>query len=667
MRFLLPLTLGVMMSSVQAELIATFTQEGEPVDKRLDRLAALSVPAGQAATPFLKPGKFEVEWTGGVKIDQRRRLFFSFEGQGTKVELSIDGKVVATEAGKFGTVKSERLRLNPGVITISVKYQSSDDGSGEFRLYWEEEGMVRQTIPPSAYEVAADDSTVAGELKRHGRMVFAQHNCTKCHAPAAGHGATPMPELLEIAPILAGVGDRVSEEWLMKWVADPKAMRPGTKMPQLVDPSTPEGLQQAADLAAYMVSSSSKKEIKPIVTDPKLVQAGGAVFHELGCVACHYPAGENGSDDSKRIPLNNIASKYLPDQLIAFLKKPEAFHPYTGMPNFQLSDAEANSLAHFLHAESVGKETKMSYKFPKGDAARGAAVSESLQCGTCHPGMPGAVSKAISLEGIFKMDWAEKGCVAKDVKQANLPHPNIDKKELEVLLAFSKSGQGSLSKDSHAEFAERQMDAKRCTACHSLDDEVSLLNSLQGSTAKFAAHIKGLDERVDQSRPQLTFIGEMLHTSYIESMLAGTLKERPRPWLGTRMPAFNVYAKPFAEGLTRLHGFSPSSPQKFAVNPELVKIGHSLIGAEGLGCTTCHGVGDKPATAAFEVGANNFSQVSERLREGYYYRWMDHPAAVIPGNKMPRYADGNKSKLMNVLDGDAAKQYEAIWHWIHEK
>lgn len=665
MKFLLPLLLGMLMAgSVQAELIATFTQEGEPVDKRLDRLAALSVPAGQAVTPFLKPGKFEVEWTGGIKMDQRRRLFFSFEGQGTKAELTIDGEVVATESGKFGTVKSERLRLNPGAHTLSVKYQSSDDGAGEFRLYWEEEGMARQTIPPTAYEVTADDQATAGEMKRHGRMVFAQQNCAKCHAPESGFGATPMPELLEIAPILAGIGERVSEEWLMKWIADPKTMKPTTKMPQLVDPSTPEGLQKAADLAAYLVSTSAKSEIKPSTPDPKLIKAGGAVFHELGCVACHNPAGENVSG---QIPLNNVASKYLPGQLMAFLKKPEAYHPYTAMPNFKLSDEEANSLAAFLQSDSAGKETKLSYTFPKGDATRGAAVSESLQCGTCHPGMPGGVSKAVSLEGIFKLDWAVKGCVANDDKRSSLPNPNIDAKQLEALLAFSKSGQGSLNKDSHAEFAKRQIDAKRCTSCHSLDEEVSLLSSLHGSTAKLAAHIKGLDERVDQSRPQLTFIGEMLHTSYIEAMLAGTVKERPRPWLGTRMPAFNAHAKPFAEGLSRLHGFSPSTPQKIETKPELVKIGHSLIGAEGFACTTCHGDGEIKPTAAFEVGAINFSQVSERLREGYYYRWMDHPAAVVPGNKMPRYAEGNVSKLSNVLDGDASKQYEAIWQWIQEK
>lgn len=668
MKILLPILLSILTASVQAELIATFTQEGGANDKRIDRLAAISVPAGEPATPFLKPGKFNVEWTGNLKIEQRRRLYFSFEGKGAKVELSINGEVVATEEGTFGTVKSERLRLNPGVHPISVKFQSADDGAGEFRLYWEEEGMVRQTIPPTAFEVTADEPALAGEMKRHGRMVFAEQNCAKCHAPEQGFGAAPMQELLEISPILAGVGDRVSEEWLMKWIADPKAMKPTTKMPQLVDPSTPEGLQQAADLAAYLVSTATKRDAnKSAPPDAALAKAGGVVFHELGCVACHYPVGETPAADDRRVPLNNVASKFLPDQLVAFLKKPDAYHPYTAMPNFQLSDDEAKSLAAFLEAESTGKETKLAYKFPKGDAARGAAVAESLQCGTCHPGMPGGVSKAVSLEGIFKLDWAVKGCVAKDDKRQNLPNPNLDAKQLEALLAFAKDGHASLYRDNHAEFAKRQVDAKRCTACHTIDDKPSLLTSLHPSTAKLAEHIKGLDERVDQTRPQLTFIGEMLHTSYIEAMLTGTVKQRPRPWLGTRMPAFNAHAKPFAEGLSRLHGFSPSAPEKIKTDPEMVKIGHSLIGTEGLGCTTCHGNGDIKPTAAFEVGAINFSQISERLREGYYYRWMDHPAAVMPGNKMPRYAEGNQSKLQNVLEGNASKQYEAIWQWIQEK
>jgi hypothetical protein len=120
-----------------------------------------------------------------------------------------------------------------------------------------------------------------------------------------------------------------------------------------------------------------------------------------------------------------------------------------------------------------------------------------------------------------------------------------------------------------------------------------------------------------------------------------------------------------AAGLSRAHGFAPSDPVKLKVDPGLAEIGGKLVDAEGFGCTTCHGIGDQAATAAFEVGAVNFHLTPGRLREEFFHRWMDNPAGVTPGNKMPRYADGNISQRTDILDGDAHKQYEAIWHWLH--
>jgi cytochrome c1 len=658
-RLLISLALA---GSAHAELVATFTQ-GAAKDVRMDRLPALSVPAGRPASAFLEAGRFDAEWAGMIVLQERRRLYFSFDGEG-KASLFIDGEEVLSGEGDLSALKSERLRLNPGSHVISIKYSSAEDGSGNFRLSWEEEGMPRQTIPPDAYAAEVTEEAKLGELRRHGRMVFTQQNCAKCHAPDAGFGTAPMPETGEIAPILAGAGDRVSEEWLRQWIADPKALKPTTHMPQLVDPGTPEGLQAAADLAAFIASSKSGATAPE--PDPALAKEGGVHFHELGCVACHFPADESAKGDgSGRVPLNHVAAKFLPGQLAVFLKKPEAYHPYTGMPNFRLSDGEAQSLAAFLRAESLGKETKAPYEFPAGDVARGAALSASLQCGTCHPGLPGGVSAAAKLDVVFKADWAQKGCVAEGDKRSALPVPNLAAGDREALLAFSKAGQASLLADNPAEFAERQIGAKRCTACHAMDGRASLLDGLHSSTAELAAHVAGLDERVDQTRPQLTFTGEMLYTSYIEAMLAGAAAPRPRPWLGTRMPAFSAYAAPFAEGISRMHGFEPCGPVKVEVDKGLAEIGGKLVGADGFGCTTCHGIGEQPPSAAFEVGAVNFGLVPQRLREGYYHRWMDNPAAVVPGSKMPRYAEGNASQRTDVLDGDARKQFEAIWQWLH--
>ena len=85
----------------------------------MDRIPALSVAAGQPPTPFLNTGGFGVEWIGSLELQERRRLYFSFEGKG-KASLSIDGEEVLAEEGDLGVSKSKRLRLNPGEHDISI-------------------------------------------------------------------------------------------------------------------------------------------------------------------------------------------------------------------------------------------------------------------------------------------------------------------------------------------------------------------------------------------------------------------------------------------------------------------------------------------------------------------------------------------------------------------
>ncbi len=661
-RFLL---LAILLAATaRAGLVATFTREGV-TDTRTDRFPALSVPKGEAATPFLTPGPFQVVWTGKLTLQARQRLAFSFEGEGS-VSLKIDGTELFAREGNLAGDPSETKRLNPGDHTFELSYKSKEDGSAAMRVYWQEAGFVRQTIPPTVFSAEETEAAKAGELLRAGRLHFTQQNCAKCHTSAEGFGAAPMPETGEIGPILMGIGDRVNEEWLQRWISDPKSLRPTTHMPTLVDAGTEKGRKQVADLAAYLVSL--KMAPAGAASDAALAEKGGIHFHELGCVACHNGPERNGAElDKARVPLNNVASKYLPGALAAFLKKPDAMHPFTGMPDFRMTDEEANSIAAFLTKASTGKETKAAEEFPEGDAVNGEKVAAALQCGLCHPGLPVGQNPAAPLEAVFKKDWAAAGCVAPAEKRGKAPALNLDDAAKAALVAFGKSGGDSLKRDSSAEFARRRVEAMRCTSCHDMDGHQSVLSSTYHETEGLTASAEGLHERIDQSRPQLTYVGEMLYTTYIEKMLTGAADPRPRPWLGTRMPSFNAHAKPFSEALSRLHGVEPGGPVKVGVDPALAEIGKGLAGADGFGCTTCHGIGPVKPTAAFEVEGINFSLVPERLRGDYYHRWMDSPVSVTPGTKMPKYAEGNASQRTDVLEGDAAKQYEAIWQYIHAK
>jgi mono/diheme cytochrome c family protein len=648
----------------QAELVGTFTRDGI-TDSRMDRFPAIHLQAGEPATPFLTAGPFQAVWKGSLVIPRRERLVFSFEGQGTAT-LKIDGKEVLTRSGTLAGEESKSTRLNPGEHEFELSYTSNPDGTAEFRIYWEEPGFTRQTMPPSAFKAVVTEATALGALQRRGRLVFTEQNCVKCHSAGAGFGATPMPETNDIAPILFGTGDRASEEWLRKWIADPQILKPSTHMPDLVDASTPEGLQRASDLAAFLAGMKSGAPAGT-ATDPALADEGGVHFHELGCVACHN-SPDKGLADPSRVPLNNVASKYLPGALATFLKKPDAYHPAIKMPDFRLSDAEANSIAAYLTKASTGKETPMDYKFPAGDAARGAEVAATLQCGVCHPGLPMDLTAApLPMDVMFKKDWAAAGCVAPADKRGKAPKLTLHDDDRTALIAFSKMGSDSLSRDTGAEYAVRQVEALRCTSCHSLDGEASLLSSYHHESAALVGDLAKLHERVDQTRPQLSFVGEMLHTTALEAMIDGTVSASPRPWLAMRMPGFHNRATPLANGLSKLHGLAPNQPEEVKVDAAMAQIGKELVSATGFGCITCHGVGEQKPTAAFEVEGINLSLIPSRLRSDYYHRWMDNPRSITPSTKMPSYSKDNKSQRTDVLEGDAKKQFDAIWQYIHQK
>lgn len=644
MRLLLLIPL---LLTARADLQATFTAAGKS-DTRTDRIPALLVEAGEAPTPFLDAGPFEVTWTGKLILTERQRLHFSFEGEGAAT-LTIAGEEVFTEEGELGAGKSERTRLNPGEHNISITYRSKPDGSGRFRLFWEERAFPRQSIPPTKFTTDA-----SADPKRLGRELFAAHHCAKCHAPAAGLGSKPMGEMLEIAPLLPDTGSRLEEKWLAEWIASPASVKPDTTMPALVDGDSDEGRQQAADLAAWLVTL--KIQDTPPAPDSALAQDGGAHFHQLGCVACHStPGGERVPD---RIPLDLVSRKFQPGALTAFLKQPDQWYPHIGMPDFALSDAEAESLAAWLLQES-SKVKRDEVAFPAGDASRGEALAKELNCGACHAGLPLDTTGVPSLDAIFEKDWSAHGCLT---AQEKLPRYSFSDEEKTALSAFAETGAGALNRHVPAEYASRKLTAMRCTSCHAIDELRPLLDTTHLETEELIAHLTRADEKLDQSRPHLTLIGEMLHSSYLESMIDG--KERARPWLDMRMPAYHAHAAPLAEGLARLHGVAPDAPAKAEPDPEQVAIGKQLVGTDGFGCNTCHGVGDEGPTAAFEVQGPNFDLAHQRLRKEWFLRWMDNPVSITPSTKMPRYSERGESQRTDVLDGDAAAQFDAIWHYL---
>ena len=637
-------------------------------DVRIDRLPALFVEKGEPPSAFLSAGAFESVWTGKLQLPKRQRLVFSFEGEGA-ASLVLDGKELLSETGKLGLTKSAETRLNQGEQVVEIRYRSRADGSGQFRLMWQERSFPRQSVPPSAFICDADDRVKQSLLRRQGREWFALMHCAKCHTSAAGIGADPMQEMQEIAPLLVNTGAQVNEAWLRGWLASPHQWRPATSMPSLFDPAKETHRQDIADVAAYVASLKSI-EIPNAAESAKTDASKGAEhFHKLGCAACHtLPEVRTADMSGRRIPLHHVRKKFRPAALVAYLKAPDALAPHRGMPNMQLSDEECRTLSAFLLEKA---EAPAPPEAAKGDQTRGAQVAMQHHCFACHAGMPMPERIAIpSLEEMFRADWTKRGCVSAEPRGSRPPNhrpPNLALSEpaRAALLAFRSMADAALQSLRHndkAEAAARKFHSLRCDACHARDGKQPSFDPSE--TRHYLQRPNQDQEKVDQSVPHLTFLGEMLQAPYVNDVIRGATTTKTRPWLDRRMPGYVNHAKTMAEGMARIHGIDPQEQPPAKIDDPLAKIGGALIDKEtGFGCNTCHAVGQQPPTAAFEVQGINFDLSASRLRREWYDRWMDHPASVTPSTKMPQYAPAGRS-LNPTFDGDGTKQFDAIWHYL---
>ena len=105
-----------------------------------------------------------------------------------------------------------------------------------------------------------------------------------------------------------------------------------------------------------------------------------------------------------------------------------------------------------------------------------------------------------------------------------------------------------------------------------------------------------------------------------------------------------------------------------AVDVALVDAGQKLAGPSGYACVTCHAVGTTPALQAFEGQGVNLQLSAARLRYDYFQRWMHFPQRIDPSTIMPRYVRERDRALLDApFDGDAARQFEAIWAWMQSQ
>ena len=656
----------------QPGLTLAISSSDSATDARVARLAALYVPEGQTASPFLDAGPFEAAFRGAIELDLNDWYRFSVRGSGT-VQLSLGGEVVIARqelpAGDAPLSTNGEVRLNKGLNPIELVYRSPAGGDASLRLTWYNDYLPEEPLPPERLRRADSPALNLGLARRAARDLVADAMCVRCHALANTQNGPSdgMPELQTTGPDLDGIGSRLRPRWIEQWLLDPKALRPQARMPRVLSTDAAEARQQAADLAAYLAGGLGDDPAPdPATATPAAEVADGRrLYTEIGCAACH---------EGPTALVFRLQDKWQPSALAGYLLDPNRFDPWSRMPRMQLEADEAASVAAYLLATPPESgEAPPVRRDSAGDAERGRRLADELRCRSCHSlpgGDPPAAAAAIDGLAGRASTWTVSGD-----PDSSHPRYDLDSAQVAAIERFLADDVTPLSRAVPAEYAKRRIRSGGCLACHGRDGTPPAWSPPSGSTLPSSAEDNEQDDFAtstddetgpDQLPPDLTWTGEKLRSDWLADFLSGRTADRPRPHLRVRMPAFGARADLLAAGLHHQHGLPAAPVDVEPIDPELAAIGRDLIRGDRLGCHSCHALGDDPALGGEGSEETiNFDLVRRRLRRGYFDRFLRDPQRILPGSKMPQFVDEDGyTALYDIFDGEAKRQFEAIWHFL---
>ena len=203
-----------------------------------------------------------------------------------------------------------------------------------------------------------------------------------------------------------------------------------------------------------------------------------------------------------------------------------------------------------------------------------------------------------------------------------------------------------------------------CQGCHVVDD--------------FGGQIVDFIGALEYSPPNLNTQGEKVQPDWMFEFFKNPSVIRPN--LQVRMPSFdftdnqwNSIIAAFQHMDNRNISFESDyivnmKSQKFRAGEKLHEFG---------ACNNCHFYGSEFPKQGAQTWAPNLALTKERLRPDWVVKWLDNPALIMPGTKMPApyIPDSLALSLDNALDtwgkdvigldGDRQEMLEALRDYIY--
>jgi mono/diheme cytochrome c family protein len=558
-----------------------------------------------------------------------------------RLETSICGGVIAAGLGVWGCL-SGSLGAHPLDSPLQV----------EFPLV-------------QGFETFYVDNDDPEYLADGGEILLGELNCVACHAPPEGWGerlgANPGPDL-------SGVGARLTTEDIHTMIQYPRFVKTGTRMPAIFGHDDREPGEIEA-LTHYLASlkPGEEEEAMPVGDEER----GGKLYHEVGCVACHMPDvqyrpaswGDGVEPEMPSIPSVPIAlaGAYSEDYLARFLMDPLKYRTGGRMPDMKLTAQEAADIAKYLKTGPTPSPPFEPSDFAADPEliARGKDLFESRRCVSCHAVagefMAGAEGRA---KPMMELDvTAASSCLSIRPQPGGIPYYRLDliqRKAITLALERIQSGEAAEPLGPVAA-ADRLMTGLGCYACHSRDEkgglELARANYFVAGDA--AAVSMGNQGRLP---PPLSHVGRKLTGEWMEKVLWGEGGE-VRPYLSVRMPSYGeARVAPLVDLFAAADRREPPVEMDTSglERHQRGHYGRDLMGVNGLGCVTCHGLNDEKALGPPSIDLTN---TIERLRPGYFKELLMDPQGTTPGTLMPPL-------FMNRKKAD--EEVEQLWTYLKE-
>jgi cytochrome c551/c552/glucose/arabinose dehydrogenase len=620
--------------------------------------------------PRLPGGPFEVVWTGLVQLKDRSPIRFHALVCG-ELTVKVDDVLVLKGHGENQIAQigpGPPLDRPQGIYRLKITYRSLNERPARLQIWWQ--GPTFSPEPLAAWHLShlTTDLTRAfqqDELAETGRLAVENLGCARCHSDAFPGVTESLP-----GPSLADVRGRIGRTWLLEWLAEPAAVRPNARMPALFAMDR-GGFVECWLIAEHLLGSSAAERKTTPAGDHR---RGRIAFISSGCAACHFLPDQAASEqpDLGRSPLLGLSDRLPAAELAGFLSNPHARYPDGRMPRLPLSPDTASDIAAFLLFWSRPAHEVVAVQKPpspeeidavvkrlgvSGQQAAAAALVQQKRCAVCHPGLRATNPPAVPAT----VTTAARGCISGQ----SLPHFQVDGPTRKAIAAYCAVAAAE-KHSSPLAGRQRLIDRLGCVRCHQRDSErpppIEAAGSiLGGSLLEFVPF---------QRTPRLSFPHQKYKRSHlIAAVRDGVTGLRP-PRYTYRMPAFAAEADAVVRALAEADGDLPDAPEALDRKPEDPTLGPltgpQLAGFQGYACVSCHVWNGKtlsdPDPAA--VGTD-LTQAVRRIRRDWFDRYLEAPARIHPGTPMPAiFPKGEPASLRSLLDGDSARQRDALWGYL---